>query len=104
MKIAAAYDKNSGLINNDFETAGHFKIYEIENGEISYSEILSTMKGDIDMVVGMLCMFEVDAVFCNNIKETTMENLSSEGIHFYKGQSGNPDSAVNSFLDGKPLL
>ncbi len=101
MKIAAAYNKKADLINEDFETAGHFKIYEIENGEISHSEILAAMNGDAELVIGMLCMFEVDGLICGRVSEQTGKLLDDEGIPCYTGYSGNPDDIVQNLLLGK---
>ncbi len=101
MKIAVTYDKSSDLIHNQFETVRYFKIYEIENGCISHSEILATMSGDCESVIGMLSMFEVDAVICGNIEDSSESILDDEGIPCYTGRAGSPDCAIDIFLSGK---
>ena len=101
MKIATPYDKKAEIIHNEFESVKYFKIYETENGKVSHSEILATMSGDLEMIIGMICMFEVDALICNNIGKEARTILEDEGVLLYTGFTGNPDSAVKFFMDGK---
>lgn len=101
MKIAVTYDKSTGLIHNQFESVKHFKIYEIENGNISHSEVLASMGGDREMITGMLSMFEVDAIICGEISDTSKSLLDEEGIFCYIGKYGHPDNTINLFLNGK---
>ena len=99
MKIAVPYD--NGDIFQHFGHTEYFKIYDIENSEISSTEIVSTMgkKGHSDLT-GMLAMMEVDAIICGNIGDKAQELLDDEGIMLYNNCTGNADKAVNSLIFG----
>ena len=98
MKIAVTYDNG-----NIFQHFGHtefFKVYDIENGEIICTEIVSSMGSGHGQLAGMLSMMNVDAVICGGIGGGAKAALADEGIMLYGGCSGNADNAVNALLKG----
>ena len=99
MKIAVPY--NNGDIFQHFGHTECFKIYNIENGEVNSTELVSTMgkQGHSDLT-SMLAMMEVDAVICGNIGGKAQELLDDEGIMLYNSCTGNADKAVNSLIFG----
>lgn len=99
MKLAAAFNKEKNTISNSFCNTKYFKIYDIENGNVVCSEIVGTMQGDTEQMVGLLCMFEADGLICSHIEEEAETQLYEEGIELYSGYYGNPDDAVD-FLIG----
>ncbi len=94
MKLAAAFNKENNTISESFCSTKHFKIYDIENGSVICSEVVGTMQGDTEQMVGLLCMFEADGVICSSIEEEAETQLYDEGIELYSGFYGDPDEAV----------
>ncbi len=105
MKIAVSYNTDNNTING-FLSTSHFLVFQTNYNSIVSSEVVSTMKGDIDLTIGMLGLFETDAVICNEIDQEAVQLLEDEGIVFYSGITGNPDQAVSRLLNGtlKALL
>ncbi len=101
MKVAFTYDKSDGSIRQQFDGVRHFKIYELENGEIVYSEIIAVPDGEVDTIISLLCMFEVDAVISGIIEGNTKKLLDDEGIFVYEGHSGSCENAINLLIGGK---
>lgn len=102
MKIAVTYDNG-----NIFQHFGHtefFKLYDIENGEIICTEVVSTMGSGHSQLAGMLSMMNVDALICGGIGGGAKAALADEGIMLYGGCFGNADNAVNALLQGNLIF
>lgn len=102
MKIAVTYD--NGSIFQHFGHTEFFKIYDIENGEIICTEIVSSMGSGHGQLAGVLSMMNVDALICGGIGGGAKAALADEGIMFYSGCFGNADDAVNALIEGNLLF
>ena len=102
MKIAVTYD--NGNIFQHFGHSEFFKIYDVENGEIICTEVVSTMGSGHSKLAGMLSMMNVDALICGGIGGGAKTALADEGIMLYGGCSGNADDAVNALLQGNLMF
>ena len=62
MKIAVTYQ--NGQIFQHFGHTAQFKLYEVEDGKIVYSEVVDTMDSGHGALAGMLMMNGVDDLIC----------------------------------------
>lgn len=99
MNIAVAYE--NGNIFQHFGRTEQFKIYEIEDGKIARSEIISTMGNSHGALAGFLSSHKIDTLICGGIGGGAQQKLSEAGIRLFGGVSGNADEAVASLLAGK---
>lgn len=101
MKLAVCYDKDTDNISPDFENTNCFKVYDVDDGEITCSELVGTMgkKGSQDLT-DFLLFLEVDALLCCDISEESCSMLDDESISFYSGFYGNADDIADGFIGG----
>lgn len=99
MRIAVTYDK--GQVFQHFGKTQEFKIYDIENGQVTSSEVIGTGTIGHEALAGLLAEKKVVAVICGGIGGGAQSALDAEGITIYPGVSGNVDEAVASFLRGE---
>ena len=78
MKLALAFDPDSGRVHRDFESTKVLKIYTVEGDTVT----------------------ESDCILCGDILPESRELLDNEGIVFYSGFYGNADDAVSDFVNG----
>ena len=99
MKIAVTYDNG-----NVFEHFGHtekFKIYDIENGVIKTSAVISAAGSGHGALAGFLAGHGVDVLICGGIGGGAINALADADIKVYAGVTGNADNAVEAFIAGK---
>lgn len=101
MKLAVSYDNETGDIFQHFGRTEFFKVYEIEDGAVRSSEIVSTNGLGHGALAGVLKGLKADALICGGIGGGAQMALSEAGIRLYGGCTGNADRAVSDFLDGK---
>ena len=77
MKIAVAYE--NGRVFQHFGHSQQFKIYTVENGEITASR---------------------DTLICGGIGGGAQQVLAAAGIRLFGGVSGNADAAVMELIGG----
>lgn len=97
MKIAVTYDNG-----NIFQHFGHtetFKVYQVENGVIVSSEVVSSNGNGHGALAGVLNELGVDVLICGGIGAGAQNALAGVGIKLYGGVTGNADEAVNAFLN-----
>ncbi len=99
MKIAVTYE--NGNIFAHFGRTEQFKVYEIQDGKITHSEVVSTNGIGHGALAGFLSSMQVDALICGGIGAGAQNALAKTEIQLYGGVSGNADEAVNSLLIGK---
>ena len=80
MKIAVPYE--NGMVFQHFGHTAEFKFYEVENGQVTTSEVVSTNGQGHGALVGFLAQHNANVVFCGGI-------------------SGPADAAVADYLAGK---
>jgi len=101
MKLAVSFDMDSENIAPDFDVTLFFKMYDIDEGEVICSEIMSTMgKVGAEDLSQMLILLKADALLCGDISEEAEAALDDEGILFYSGFEGNADDVVDGFING----
>lgn len=77
MKIAVPYE--NGMVFQHFGHTAEFKFYEVENGQVTASEVVST----------------------NGQGHGAQNALAQAGIQLFGGISGPADAAVADYLAGK---
>ncbi|MBO5409108.1 MAG: NifB/NifX family molybdenum-iron cluster-binding protein [Clostridia bacterium] len=87
-----------------FQHFGHtefFKIYEIEDGKILTSRVVSTGGSGHGALSRLLAEFDVEVLICGGIGGGAQVALHDAGIQLFGGVTGNCDEAVQAYLDGK---
>lgn len=97
-KIAIPFSE--GQVFPHFGKASQFKLYTIENDQVTASEVLSTDgQGHEDLALWLVFQ-GVNAVLCGNIGPGAQGALVGAGIVPLAGVSGAADEAVRKLLDG----
>ncbi|WP_461811225.1 NifB/NifX family molybdenum-iron cluster-binding protein [Faecalimonas sp.] len=96
MKIAVTYE--NGQVFQHFGHTEQFKVYEVENGQISSSEVVHTNGSGHGALAEILKNLEVEVLICGGIGAGAQQALTEAGIHFYGGVVGSTDDAVQAFL------
>ena len=99
MKIAATYE--NGTIFQHFGKTEQFKVYSIEDGKVTSSEVLSTNGNGHGALAGILGEWNVSKLICGGIGQGAKDALADAGIEVYGGTQGNTDELVQSLLTGK---
>ncbi|MBQ7904231.1 MAG: NifB/NifX family molybdenum-iron cluster-binding protein [Spirochaetaceae bacterium] len=98
MKLAVTY--NNGEIFQHFGHTEYFKIYEIQDGKIQESQVVSTNGQGHGALAGFLKEQGVTSLICGGIGGGAKNALADADILVYGGVSGNADEAVNALLNG----
>ena len=99
MRVAVTYE--NGEIFQHFGHSEQFKIYDIQNGVIVSSEVVSTNGSGHGALAGMLNLLKVDALICGGIGGGAQMALAEAGIRLYGGVSGSADKAAQALAEGK---
>lgn len=98
MKIAVAYQE--GQIFQHFGHTEQFKIYTVENGTVTGTEVVNTCGSGHGALAGFLMQQGVDTLICGGIGGGAQAALANAGIQLYGGVSGAADEAVLKLLAG----
>lgn len=98
MKIAVTYA--NGEIFQHFGHTEIFKLYEIENNQVTGSRILLCEGSGHGALASLLAENNVDILICGGIGGGAQNALASVGIRLFGGVSGNADEAVNALISG----
>ena len=98
MRIAVTYQ--NGEIFQHFGHTSQFKIYELSNGAVAASVVVSTEGSGHGALATFLKEKHVDTLICGGIGAGAQQALSQAGIRLYAGVSGNADEAVETLLKG----
>lgn len=98
MRIAVTYE--NGQIFQHFGHTEQFKVYDIEDGKIIFSEVVDTNGNGHGALAGVLGALKADMLICGGIGGGARMALDAAGIKLYGGVSGDADQAVESFLSG----
>ena len=98
MKIAVPYE--NGNIFPHFGRTVQFKLYEVENGQVTATRVLGTHGQGHGALAGLLEQTGVDVLICGGIRGGAQAALSTVGIRLYGGVSGPADQAVQDLLAG----
>ncbi len=98
MRVAITYD--NGQVFGHFGRTEQFKVYDIEDGKITNSQIIGTNGEGCGALAGILNIAEVDALICGGIGGGAQMALIEAGIKLYAGASGNVDDVIEAFING----
>ena len=99
MRIAVTYE-----LGDVFQHFGHteeFKVYEVEEGKVISSKIISSDGSGHSALAALLNDKGIDVLICGGIGGGAQAALSERGIELCAGASGNADEAVEAYLRGE---
>lgn len=96
MRIAVTYE--DGSIFQHFGHTERFKVYDVENGEVTIATTINTNGSRHGALADILKKCDVDALICGGIGEGARRALADAGITLYGGVSGSTDQAVADLL------
>ncbi len=99
MKIAVTYE--NGSIFQHFGHTEEFKVYDVEDGRIVRSGIVSSNGSGHGALASLLSGEGIDVLICGGIGGGAQAALSENGIELCAGASGNADEAVEAYLRGE---
>lgn len=97
MKIAVTYE--NGNIFQHFGKTESFKVYDIENGQVVSSEVISSEGQGHGALASLLGSRQIDVVICGGIGEGARAALADAGIEIVGGAEGSCDDAVQAYLN-----
>ena len=98
MKIAVTYD--NGQIFQHFGKTEYFKVYEVEDGKVVSSQVISSNGSGHGALAGFLADHGVDCLICGGIGPGAQAALAQAGIRLYAGCTGSADDRVSELLAG----
>ncbi len=98
MRIAVTYQ--NGEIFQHFGHSEQFKIYDVEDGKATDSQVVDTNGQGHGALAGFLFDGKVDVLICGGIGGGAQTALAQAGIKLFGGCSGNADAAVEAYLNG----
>ena len=99
MRIAVTYD--NGQVFQHFGHTEQFKVYDVEDGKIEYSEIIGSNGSGHGALATVLAGESIEVLICGGIGGGAQATLSEQGIELCAGASGNADEAVEAYLRGE---
>lgn len=99
MRIAVTYE--NGQIFQHFGHTEQFKVYDVQDGTVVSSEVVSTNGSGHGALAGVLTALKADALICGGIGGGAQAALAAAGIQLYGGVSGEADRAVQALLKGE---
>ena len=99
MKIAVTYD--DGNVFQHFGRTENFKIYEVEEGKVISSEVMSSDGTGHEALAWLLRDRSVDVLICGGMGQGAQDALAEAGIEVCAGAEGNTDEAVAAYLAGE---
>ena len=98
MRIAVTYE--NGEIFQHFGHTEQFKVYDIEEGKVIASEVVSTNGSGHGALAGVLASLNADVLICGGIGGGAQVALAEAGIKLFGGVSGDADKAIEAYLAG----
>ena len=99
MKIAVPFA--NGEVFQHFGHTEHFKLYEVEAGQVISGEVIDTNGSGHEALAGLLADLSVNVLLCGGIGGGAQAALSAAGIEICSGAQGDADAAVNAYLNGE---
>lgn len=99
MRIAVTYE--NGQVFQHFGHTETFKIYDVEDGKIVFTSVISTNGSGHGALAGLLRKLDADALICGGIGGGAKTALAEAKIELYAGVSGEADKAVEDLILGK---
>ncbi|MCD8145892.1 MAG: DUF134 domain-containing protein [Clostridiales bacterium] len=98
MRIAVTYE--NGQVFQHFGHTEQFKVYDVEDGKIVSSQVVSTNGQGHGALAEILSALRADVLICGGIGGGAQAALASVGIRLYGGVTGEADAAVEALLAG----
>lgn len=98
MRITVTFEND-----NVFQHFGHakqIKLYDVQDGEILGSKVMSTMCSGHASMASLLKVIGTDILICGCIGDGAKAALAQAGIEIYGGVTGSADEAVAAFVEG----
>ena len=99
MRIAVTYE--NGEVFQHFGHTEEFKIYEVKDGQVISSEIISSNGSGHGALASLLGDRRIDVLICGGIGGGAQAALADRGIELCSGATGNADQAVSAYLRGE---
>ena len=99
MKIAVTYD--NGEVFQHFGHTEEFKLYEVEDGSVVASTVISSNGSGHGALATLLSEQKVDVLICGGIGGGAKQALDENGIELCAGAEGDADAAVAAYLKGE---
>ena len=99
MRIAVTYE--NGEVFQHFGHTEEFKIYEIQDGKVLYSEVIDSNGQGHGALAEVLSENYIDVLICGGIGGGAQAALAEKGIELCAGASGDADEAVEKYLNGE---
>ena len=99
MRIAVTYE--NGEVFQHFGHSEQFKLYDVENGEISGEQVVDTNGSGHGALAGFLQAAKVDALICGGIGMGAQMALADAGIRLYAGVQGSADEAAKALAEDR---
>ena len=99
MRIAVTYE--NGEVFQHFGHTEQFKVYEVENGQITSSTVIGSNGSGHGALAGLLADRAIDVLLCGGIGGGAQAALEEQGIELCAGVKGNADEAVAAYLRGE---
>ena len=101
MIIAACYDNTDGSVFGHFGRTEYFKIYDVEDGSIASSEVVSTEgTGGHEALGPFLKGHGVEVLIAGGAGQRARDVLAGCGIKLFPGVAGDADEAVRAYIAG----
>ena len=98
MRVAVTYE--NGEIFQHFGHTQQFKVYDVINGKVTASHVVSTNGSGHGALADLLGVLKADVLICGGIGGGAQAALAEAGVKLYGGVSGNADQAVEALLEG----
>ena len=98
MRIAVTYE--NGEIFQHFGHTQEFKVYDVEDGQITNAEVIGTGGTGHGALAGLLHEVHTDALICGGIGGGARMALAEAGIELYPGVTGPADDAAKALAEG----
>lgn len=99
MRVAVTYE--DGEVFQHFGRTQQFKVYDIEDGKVASSAVVSSNGVSHGALAGLLAQDSVDVLVCGGIGGGALAALAGAGIDVHPGAQGSADQAVQDLLAGK---
>ena len=98
MRIAVTYE--NGQVFQHFGHCEQFKLYDVENGAVASSRVVSAVGSGHGALAGFLREQGADTLICGGIGGGAQAALAEANIRLLGGVQGSADDAVAAFLAG----
>ena len=98
MRIAVTYEQE--MVGQHFGRTEQFKIYDVQDGQITSSQVIDTNGTGHGALAGFLRAAEVEVLICGGIGMGARMALEEAGVELLPGAAGNADEADRNYLAG----